>query len=522
MHVLFDARLLHRPLSGLERVQRNLLRELAAREEITRLRVLVVKGGTIHDVFPARVELIPVADSEDVLRILLDERPGARPDVFHMTFFPDRSPRDLLLPSAAAASVVSVTDAILNRHPEYHADAESFSWYHRFVCALTASADRILSYTESAGREAVFDLGVDGALVDVTPLAIDPSLTRVLSAAEAADRRQRHSIDGVYFAAVGKDYPHKDYPTMFRALARLDPSVRIVVAGSRVWTRPYPDGQTLDQLLDRLGLRARVRWIPGLDDEDVKAVLQGSSGLLYPSLEEGFGLPPLEAMTIGVPAVVAPSTSIPEVCDDGVLYFKPGDDAALADHMQTLLAGGAEVDALVRRGRERATHFTWRRCADGTLDCYRKAIAGVAAPQRKKPALRDLLRVVAACPFKEASDLLAWQERCRAAEQHGWAVEDHRDEVVHRLHALEDQLLHVQQHARNVERHRDEICERLAQMEARLVEAFGPAAAGAPVPGGSSSFTGPRWSVRRRLGKIKRALDPRGSGPAGSGRTSTR
>ena len=101
MKVLFDARLLHRPLSGLERVQRNLLRELGTSRRIRRLRVIVMHGTRLPDSFPAGAEVVRVHGTEDILRELLS--PELRPDVYHLTWFPDRSPRDLFLPVAAPA-----------------------------------------------------------------------------------------------------------------------------------------------------------------------------------------------------------------------------------------------------------------------------------------------------------------------------------------------------------------------------------------------------------------------------------
>ena len=115
MHLLFDARLLHRPLSGLERVQRNLLRELSGHPEIGRLRALVRPGTKLPaDLggaeFDRRVELIEVARSEDILALLLHKDKDQRPDVYHLTWFPDREPWDVMLPLAASAHGKSASE----------------------------------------------------------------------------------------------------------------------------------------------------------------------------------------------------------------------------------------------------------------------------------------------------------------------------------------------------------------------------------------------------------------------------
>ena len=185
MHLLFDARLLHRPLSGLERVQRNLLRELAARSDITRLRVLIKPGTKLPADVGERqnVEPVEVATTEDILAVLLDPDPTERPDVYHLTFFPDRNPRDLLLPMAANASVVEVHDAILNRHPEYFPQREEWEWYHTFVQRLVRNCDRLLVHSRSVAGEVVKDLNGDRQIIDLAPLAVDPVLKELLPVA---------------------------------------------------------------------------------------------------------------------------------------------------------------------------------------------------------------------------------------------------------------------------------------------------------------------------------------------------
>lgn len=463
MHLLFDARLLHRPLSGLERVQRNLLRELGERAEIERLRVLVMHGTRLPDTFPRRAEVVAVHGTEDVLRVLLHPDLDQRPDLYHLSWFPDRNPRDLWLPIAARASVVEVHDAILNRHPEYHPSRASWQWYHDFVRQLVRSCDRLLCHSRSVVREVERDLDGDPAIADVAPLAVEPSLRTPLPADEVRTRLSRLRVHGDYFLAVGKDYPHKDHATMFRALARQPRRVQAVIAGSQVWHGP----ESTRTLLQELGLTDSVRWIEGLDDDDVKALLQGAKALVYPSLEEGFGLPPIEAMALGCPVLAADAMSIPEVCGDGAWLFRPGDDQRLAGMMQSVLAGGDEIRQLVARGREREQQYSWRRCADLVIECYRNALQASMRRRRRRatlPAdLRGTLEVIARAPFNESRELAAWQERCLSVE-----------------HTLRELRAGV---------------DRPAEI---------PPQAGGPATGATSNR--PRWSLRRRIQKIRDGL----------------
>ncbi|MGE3172060.1 MAG: glycosyltransferase family 4 protein [Planctomycetota bacterium] len=430
MNVLFDARLLHRPLSGLERVQRNLLRELAASKQIDRLRVLVRHGTVLPDSFPARAEAVQVHGTEDILRELL--APDTRPDVYHLSWFPDRNPRDLWLPLAAKASVVEVHDAILNRHPEYHPNHDCWKWYHSFVRTLVRNGGRLLCHSRSVIEEVVRDLGGERSRCDLAPLAVEPTLRVPLSEEEARQRRERLGMPERYFLAVGKDYPHKGHNTMFRAIARLPERIPVVCAGSQVWNGPDATRKQLEELQ----MTDSVRWVEGLDDEDVKALIQGALALVYPSTEEGFGLPPIEAMALGTPVLAAAAMSIPEVCDDGAWLFPPGNVGALVDLMRRLLNEPERVQKLVERGREVEQRYSWKRCAEATIRCYERAIAESRRGKkgRKRPALPtelvQMLQVQATSPFSADRELAAWQERCLS-------VENTLNELRMRLNALQ-------------------------------------------------------------------------------------
>ena len=457
MDLLFDARLLHRGLSGIERVQANLLRELAALPEVSRLRALVTQEFRHREMdLPKRVELTEISYTEDILSILLHQDPKQRPDVYLLSYFPDRNPRDIFLPAAAPASVVVVHDAILNRHPEYHPDLEAHAWYDQFVKLLLQGADRILCFTRSSAGEAERDLEGDPRRIDISPLAADPVMHQPLGPEEVKRRLGKLEISGDYFVALGKDYPHKEHKTLFTALARLPEHVHLVCAGSSVFPHERDDGETLEALQDRLGLTGRVRWIAGLPDDDIKAVLQGSRGLVYPSLEEGFGLPPLEAMALRVPVAAAASMSIPEVCADGALLFEPGQPAQAAAAMQSLLDGGEPVRALIERGTRRADSFSWARSAQGVLESCLNAKRSVAAEGKASPPLQELLDVVIRSPFGDPADLESCRNEWRRADQR---CQELQAEVEH-LYRTVDQIR-------------------------RLI---------------------PRWSLKRRLDKIMRVL----------------
>jgi glycosyltransferase involved in cell wall biosynthesis len=477
MDILFDARMLNRPLSGLERVQLNVLRELANLPKVKRLRVIVIKHTNPAKPLPEKVERCEVWTTEDIVKVLTD--PAQRPDVYHMSWFPDTTPRDLFLPLLAPASVVEVHDAILNRHPEYFPDQEHFRWYNSYIKRLIRNSDRLLVHSQSVKGEIERDLDGDASIADVAPLAVDPDFHVPLPAEEVRRRCRRIGFDGDFLLAVGKDYPHKDHATLLRALARLPKSVRLCIAGTKIWKNP---GETSDEIIAQLGLGNRVQWVQGLDDQDVKALIQGCRAMAYPSLEEGFGIPPIEAMALRTPVVAAAAMSIPEVCGDGAFLHRPGDDRQLEQLLRKCLDGGPEVQALIARGSAREQTFSWRRTAELTFACYEKAIATAkdgTSPRRPLDAsVAESLAIAARYKFNDLErELAAWQQRCLGAEAQLHTA---------RLHAgkLEAQL-------------RD-----LGREPAPAPAPALPAAAATPEKR-------PRWSLRRRIKKIRDGLQRR-------------
>jgi len=122
-------------------------------------------------------------------------------------------------------------------------------------------------------------------------------------------------------------------------------------------------------------LERSVRVLGYLPDEDLPALYATAGVFVYPSLYEGFGLPPLEAMACGTPAVTSNTTSLPEVVGDAALLVDPEDPAAIADAIMAVLSDPVLADDLSRRGRERAKQFTWGNAAVETLQVYRNAVS---------------------------------------------------------------------------------------------------------------------------------------------------
>ena len=174
-----------------------------------------------------------------------------------------------------------------------------------------------------------------------------------------------------YVLAIGTIEPRKDYVglvTAFAAVAAAHPDVALVIVGSDGWGA---DG--FRQAVAASPVRSRIVRPGYLDDRRLSVTLSGATVLAYPSLYEGFGFPPLQAMAAGVPVVTTTAGAVPEVVGDGALTVAAGDRDALSAALVTVLDGGAAVEQLVARGQARSLGFGWGACADGLATLYRDA-----------------------------------------------------------------------------------------------------------------------------------------------------
>jgi alpha-1,3-rhamnosyl/mannosyltransferase len=274
--------------------------------------------------------------------------------------------------------VITACDLSVLLYPESH-PPQRVAWFERGFLPAVKRARRVITISHHVKQEIVDRLGVNPSRIDVTYLAADDRFRP--APAEAVQRvLQSRGLPARYLLTVGTVEPRKNLATLLTAYARLPEDIReahpLVIVGMQGWVGDSSHYGDIAALAERLRLAEKVIFAGYLPDEELPAVYSGAAAFVFPSLYEGFGLPPLEAMACGTPVVSSNAASLPEVVGDAAVLFDPESAEALTAALERLLTHQADADALVARGIEQARRFSWERCARETLASYEAAVAG--------------------------------------------------------------------------------------------------------------------------------------------------
>jgi glycosyltransferase involved in cell wall biosynthesis len=270
-------------------------------------------------------------------------------------------------------SVVTVHDLAFIRFPH------TFRSYNRTYLDFATRtsvrrAARILAVSEHTRREVIGLLGVPPERVVVTPNAARASFVPP-GAEELARFRSAKGLPDQFVLYLGTLEPRKNITTLLEAYSqvRRSSSAPLIIGGGLGWLY-----QPVFERLEALGLRDHVHFAGYLDEEELHLWYAAATLFVFPSLYEGFGMPPLEAMSCGTPVVTSNSTSLPEVVGDAGLMVPPTDADALAEAIVRLLRDPTLHAELRERGLQRARAFSWRTTAERTLAVYEQI--GLTAP----------------------------------------------------------------------------------------------------------------------------------------------
>jgi glycosyltransferase involved in cell wall biosynthesis len=261
--------------------------------------------------------------------------------------------------------VVTIHDLAHIALPEFvngaHRRAYARFMFHR----ISRSADAIMTDSEFTRGEFERLVGIRRAEPEVVHLGVDRAWFEVPPSPAPHPRP--------YLLYVGNVKPHKNLGRLLEAfggVASRIPCDLLILGRNEGFLSEDPGARAA---ADRLA--PRVRLLGELPQEMLRRYVSHAEAVVLPSLYEGFGLPPLEAMASGRPAIVSRAASLPEVCGDAALYFDPLDPASIADAILRVLGDPELRETLRRRGVERARQFTWDRSAQGALNVLERVLA---------------------------------------------------------------------------------------------------------------------------------------------------
>lgn len=300
----------------------------------------------------------------DAMIGFLSERNTDTPiyDLYHETSFDP-------IPEIKAKSIFTLYDVAVFRHPEFFTDY--FAKYTTSnIMKNIATAHRIIVNTQFTKKEAMELLNIPDEKIDIIPLA-PSSICRITdnSASDLCNIKKFTEKD--YILYVGTVEPRKNLKTLIRAFRDIKTKydITLIIAGGFGWL--YDD---IVSYPEDLKIKEDVIFTGYVDEETLFSLYRHALALVYPSLYEGFGIPPLEAMACGTPVIISDIPSLTEVAGDAAMVFNPKDHDELAAVIGNVLSSESLRTELSRKGLQKANGYSWGNVAGLTIQTYRKAL----------------------------------------------------------------------------------------------------------------------------------------------------
>jgi len=371
IHVAIDAHMIGQRETGGEWYMFGLITGLTRVDTENRYTLLVTDPAPLQSrlSLPPNFELQVVRPAENIPRVAWAiprtcHRIGAQ--VLHVSY---TAP-----PICPCPTVVTVHDIAYELFPQFFSPRDR--WLLSATVPLSSRlAARVIAVSEWTKRDLIRWYHISEEKIRVVYEAADDRFLVDIPEEKVTEVRKRYAEGRRYVLAVGDIQPRKNLGRLVEAFgmlvakAAIEEDVILIIAGQSQW-----QGAQVARQVEEQGLAQRVRFPGYVSDEDLPALYRGAEVFVYPSVYEGFGLPPLEAMTCGTPVICSSASSLPEVVGEAAMLFDPYDVSALAQALRDLLCDEAKRQELVLAGLVRATQFSWEKAARETVAVYQEAV----------------------------------------------------------------------------------------------------------------------------------------------------
>lgn len=283
-------------------------------------------------------------------------------DLFHglSTYLPDST--------SSVRTVVTLHDVIFMRYPEYYSEHEKRTLETLFR-ASCLNADKIIAASRQTADDAIRFLDADPSRIEVVYQGCDsifhtrPDMETIRSVAK------KYRLPQKYILNMGKLEPRKNILNVIKAFKGIPEEYHLVIAGRHT---PYAD--TIRLAAEESGMGNRIHILTGMDYSDLPSIYAGADMLTYISDFEGFGLPVLEALSIGIPVLTSDISSMPEVGGNAVIKVNPHDINEIHAYMQLILNSPTSRESMVGRGFIQAEHFKEENSVKTIYEIYKSLL----------------------------------------------------------------------------------------------------------------------------------------------------
>ncbi len=372
MRVAIDARKLHD--FGIGTYIRNLLRQLARIDHDTEYILLCGEAdigiaAQLGPNFRAVLEPSPNYSIREQIHVPWVLR-RERPDLYH-------APHYVLPAAVSCSSVVTIHDCIHLMFPQYLPNRVAYAYARAQMWTAAHRSDCILTVSDASKRDILHLFNIPPEKIVVVYNAIDSHFSLTPPAEAVARVRERYQLNHRFVLYVGNIKPHKNLVRLIEAFNELRvgdlEDVKLLIIGDEISKLP-----ALRRAVHRHKLHKHVRFLGYVPDDQLAVLYRLAAVFVFPSLYEGFGLPPLEAMASGTPVVTSNVSSLPEVVGDAAVLVDPHDVDSIVAGLRSVLTDPVRADEMRLKGLERAREFSWERSVAKTLEVYKRVGAPLA------------------------------------------------------------------------------------------------------------------------------------------------
>jgi glycosyltransferase involved in cell wall biosynthesis len=375
VRVMFNSQIFcHQRFGGVSRYFTSLVRSMDAIEDVQPLVVAPLHFNDYLDSLPHHLvygKKISWLEKAPGVAYAAGAIPGRiagrrfKPAIVHNTYyFPERQvPR--------AALILTVYDMIHEKYPNYF---RTGSLIARWKARCVAQADHVICISENTRRDVIEAYGIAESRTSVTHLACETFESHVGAETSASFKLRSFGTDTPYLLFVGSRAGHKNFVGLLGAYAAsewLRNNFLLVCFGGGEFTSAERAA------ISKAQLESRVKHVGGTGGTDAAlgSCYLHAALFVYPSHYEGFGLPLLEAMSLGCPVACSAGGSFPEIAGDAARMFDSTSVESIRDVLESVLSSSSDIAALIERGRIRQRLFSWRKCAEQTVAVYRRVLA---------------------------------------------------------------------------------------------------------------------------------------------------